>query len=585
VTIGPPDPDGRSPVTAVDRIVERARGLRPWSLGLIAFGCYLVASFAQWTASYVTHFASRFAGVGGSDEPLYEWSLTWTPWALSHTMNPLYTDRVFAPNHVNLAWVTFVPGPSLVMWPVTHLLGAMVSLNLLLTLAPPLAAWGAYLVCHRVTRAFWPSLAGGYFFGFSAYMVAQMNGHVNLVLIFPVPIAVYLVIRRIEGSLGWVAFLALMTLSLVGLFSISTELFAMATLFGLFALAIALVAARDRWMTVLHAGLMTALAYLAAGLILLPYLVTAFRSAPEVPVRPVGFTSIDLLSPIVPRRPILLEGKNEIARSFTASPGEDAGYLGIPLLILLVAFAVTERRRRGTWALLSFVALVYVFSLGPVLNIRGDPHTKLFPGTLLSETPFLKHATPQRFPGFAALAIAVIVSLWLVRSPRKQVWIRYGLVALAAVVLLPAVSPAKFHRPRDLPPFWSSPVMAQELRRDENAFVIPARFGYEMAAQAESGFFFRMPQAYVGPYPEGVPISPLRRGLWHGMGSLSEPSPETTAAWLTERGVTAVVVDNVARSEFEPLLRSVGLVPLFEGGGVSVWRSPSGTYRAVEPTG
>src|SRR4029077_8904297 len=127
-----------------------------------------------------------------------------------------------------------------VLWPVTRAFGSLVSYNVLMLLAPALAAWAAYLVCPRLTHAFWPSLLGGYLFGFSTYMVGQMDSHVNLVLIFPVPLVLYLVIRRLEGPIGIVAFLAWSFVTLLGLFSISTELFATTALFGAIAFVLAL---------------------------------------------------------------------------------------------------------------------------------------------------------------------------------------------------------------------------------------------------------------------------------------------------------------------------------------------------------
>ena len=87
---------------------------------------------------------------------------------------------------------------------------------------------------------------GGCLFGFSAYMSSNVNGgFVNLVLVFPIPLLVYLAIRNVEGSLGPVAFVAGFTALLVGLFSISTELFGTATVFGAIAFLGALAFAKE----------------------------------------------------------------------------------------------------------------------------------------------------------------------------------------------------------------------------------------------------------------------------------------------------------------------------------------------------
>src|SRR5919106_6475003 len=99
------------------------------------------------------------------------------------------------------------------------------------------------------------------FVGFSAYMAGQMYGHVNLVLIFPAILGVYVVVRRVQGSLGPVAFVGFLALTIVGLFSVSTELVATASLFGAIALLGAWAfggAGRGR---ILRAGLQTGAAY------------------------------------------------------------------------------------------------------------------------------------------------------------------------------------------------------------------------------------------------------------------------------------------------------------------------------------
>src|SRR5439155_4285540 len=169
-----------------------------------------------------------------------------TPLGLSHGSSPLHTGYVFAPNGIDLTWSTLIPGPAIVAWPITAVFGTLVSFNILMLVAPALAAWAAYLVCRRITDRFWPAFAGGYLFGFSSYMAGHMESHLNLVLIFPVPLAVYLVVRRVEGSVGPWACVGWLTLTLVGLFSIYLDAFATSTLVATIAFAAFFVARTDR---------------------------------------------------------------------------------------------------------------------------------------------------------------------------------------------------------------------------------------------------------------------------------------------------------------------------------------------------
>jgi hypothetical protein len=270
--------DDLAPPSIVDRLVGGARGLRGWQRGLIAFVLYLIVAVAVWASPILTRFNERYLGDGYWDAKFYQWSVGWMHWSIANHADPLYTHKLFPPNGTSLAWSAFDPAGGLAMYPIRALFGSLVATNTLLVLGSALACWGAYLVCHRVTGAFWPSLVGGYLFGFSEYMVGQLHGHVNLVLIFPVPIAVYLVVRLVEGSLGRVAFLVLMTLTLVTLFLFSTELFATAALFGAVAFVIAMVAARKSWRRILDAGVLTFGAFVASAVVLTPYLVAAVEN-------------------------------------------------------------------------------------------------------------------------------------------------------------------------------------------------------------------------------------------------------------------------------------------------------------------
>ena len=230
---------------ALSRLRGSVTALRPAWKALGAYLIYQTMAFAIWVVPILSVFGREHIGTGLQDSRFYQWALEWTPWAVSHGINPLYASSVFAPTGVSMSWSAFVPGPALVAWPITAVFGPLASLNAWLAAAPALAAWAAYLVCNRLTHRFWASFAGGCLFGFSAYMGANIIGFINLVLVFPIPLLVYLAIRNVEGSLGPVAFVAGFTALLVGLFSISTELFGTATVFGAIAFLGALAFAKE----------------------------------------------------------------------------------------------------------------------------------------------------------------------------------------------------------------------------------------------------------------------------------------------------------------------------------------------------
>ena len=254
--------------------------VRPVWLGLAAFFLFLVASFVVFGSPIVGGHQERYVGNGSAGDPIFdEWALGLTPWELAHGHVPLRTDRILAPEGTDLTWVTSMPGPAFVMWPVTRAFGSLASYNILMILAPALAAWAAYLLCYRLTRRYAASLVGGAMFGFSAYMTGHMHGHLNLVLVFLIPLGAYLAVRHVEGSLGSWAFVGWLALVLVGLFTVFTELAATTVAFAAAAFFGAIRYGGDDRPRIKETARLSLLSGAIAAVILLPYLVAALLGA------------------------------------------------------------------------------------------------------------------------------------------------------------------------------------------------------------------------------------------------------------------------------------------------------------------
>lgn len=570
VVVSPPERDGAAPVA--DRPPVWLR--RPSIQALGAFLLYLAAALLLWALPIGFDLASRHLGMGGSDARLYMWSFEWTPHAIVHGLDPFHTDLVYAPGGADLRWVTTMPGPALLLWPVTEAFGPLASVNVAMLLGPSLTAWAGYLVCRRVTGAFWPSLAGGYLVGFSSYMVGQMYGHANLVLLFPAVLGVYLALRRVEGSIGPGTFIGFLALAVVGLFSISTELVATASLFGAVALlgAWALAgAARGR---LLRAGLEAITAYLLAAVVLSPILLPAIREAPSEPVRSSTKASVDLLSFVVPRTSMLLGGERyaETTEPFTSNTAEDGAYLGIAVLAIVVAFVAMRWRRRETWLLLAFLAFVALLSLGPVLHVGGEEGIGL-PGSVLTGAPILEHATPQRFSAYLWLPIGVIAASWIGARRDAWSWARYVVVALAAITLLPSVQSPPRGRTVVVPAFIRDGTFARYLEPGEIVFLVPTAKGDEMVWQAAAGFRFRLAQGYIGPIPPQYLGEGLSKGLAKIHPSPFMPPPAVVDRYAALHAVTAFVSSAEATPLFGDLLRESGWRPQ-PVGDVVIWRRP-----------
>jgi len=109
-------------------------------------------------------------------------------------------------------------------------------------------------------------------------------------------------------------------------------------------------------------------------------------------------------------------------------------------------------------------------------------------------------------------------------------------------------------------------------------FAIPKDKGEELTWQEATDYSIQLAQGHMGVLPDRYAHEPLSTGL--NARSVAGVSPATLAAWLQERQVTAIVVADAAQQRFAPLIRSVGGASVYEGGGVSVWRSTQGVWTS-----
>jgi hypothetical protein len=574
----PPRPDAEP--TGQAPTIEPNRHARARQAAL-AFGAYLLVSFLFYGLPVLGDYAGKFAGKGAGDSRLFLWMFSWWPHAISHGLNPVLSHAIFEPRGLNLAWATSIPGPAILMWPLTRAFGPLVSMNIATMLAPALAAWGVYLCCRRFSGS-WPAVLAGYLFGFSSYMTEQLGGHVNLFLIFPVPLAVYLVIRRIDGTLPIGRFIVGLSLVLVFEFSISTEVFATLAFFGALALLGALVAARGERGRVVATAAWTVAAYLVAGLILFPLLTFVLKGAPATPIRPViaGSSSVDAASFLFPRRSTLI-GSDTFRNSVgpALGPAEQGAYIPVPLILMLILAALTLRRDRIARWVLIFTGVALLFSLGTYLHVEGHRSIPL-PWTPFAHLPILQDALPSRFTMFAWLGIAVVAARWM--SQTTHPWRRMGVVGLGAVMLLPNVAATDVHTPLEVPTFFSQAQYRSYVPEDHTILYIHPDKGGEMLAQLESHFWFRLAQGHTGPTPVSFQREPGYRAI-----SSANPSGLTylvLRSYIREHNVAAVIVADAVAGRWASVIGSATHVTPIATGGVQVYRLAPTTYPAGRST-
>jgi hypothetical protein len=580
--------EGRDDVVGTESV--RIRRIHALIAVLGAFLIYLTLAYMFFGRALLGHFSDRFIG-HDADPPQMMWLLAWWPYALSHHLNPFLTDYVWAPVGFNFAWMTSTPLASIVAIPLTKTIGLVASLNVLTMLGTSTAALFAFILCRRISHSFWPSMLGGFVFGFSSYMLSETLAHLNLILVFPLPLAAYLVVRWFEGSLSARPFIALLALALTCEFLIDMEILATATLIAAtwFSGSWYYSSPEDRR----HLARLVppaAAAYAIVAVIVSPYLYYFFFFGTiHQPLWPSERFSTDLLNFILPTRAILLGNVSLIANTASQFPGsiiERGGFIALPLTAITIAWARKHWSEPFLKALVLVLIVVLVAALGPYLQIDGRPIFPM-PWLLLTHVPLLQHALPSRLMLFPPLAIAIIVSSWLA-APEHSVRVKAIASVTTVALMLPNLSANFWTSKIDTPAFFTDGSTAKNLSRSDTVLILPwGSTGNSMLWQAECGMCFRNVSGYTAMERFQVRRWPIVN-YFLGSPDLAEPELQLKA-FLANNGVTAIVIDdaNANALSWKNLLASLGQKPT-DISGVSLYRlRPSllASYRAAEFSG
>jgi len=546
---------------------------------LAALGAYLLVSFFYLAIPVISHPGRDLIGFG-HDPDLFVWMLAWWPHAIFHGTNPFVTHAVWWPQGANLAWDTSIPGLAMLAAPVTLLGGPVLAYNTLTVLLPALAAWTAYLLCRHLTGSFWPSLAGGYLFGFSPYVFGQTEGHLHMTSVFLVPLIALVLVRNVQGSLTGARFVLALAALLALQISFSTELAFTLTLAIAVSLAMAAIftpASRRRiWLLLPQ----LVVSYLVAAVIVSPLLAYALLHLRHGAFHPPGAYPADLLNLVIPTHLTALgwSWTTSIAGDFKGNASENGAYLGLAWLAILGWFAWSFRRVAAARLLVALFTLGVVLELGIRLEVDGHDSITL-PWRLVSKLPLFENVLPVRISMFVALAASVCVAWWASSraAPRTA---RVALTALAIASVVPSLWLNVWHAHPSRPAFFTQGTYRACFTPDDNVLMLPfPNRSDAMLWQAESQFAFRMANGYVNSgAPPGVPDAALVRGLER---RTVPTDPRPLLAWARGQGVTKIVVAGPKARAWARLLASFERPQRL--GGVYLFDLRAGSGRICRP--
>ncbi|HVC87935.1 MAG TPA: hypothetical protein VNC40_10990 [Gaiellaceae bacterium] len=559
----------------IGRPARSSAGGRLDAVPILALAVYSVAAFLMFGLRVV--LAPRLSYVGtGVDPQIFIWSFAWWPHAVLHGLNPFITHAIWAPDGLNLAWTTSVPGLALLFTPVTLLAGPVTAFNVAAVLMPAAAAWTGFLLCRHLTGSTWPSLAGGYLFGFSSYMLGQQEGHLHLTSVFLIPLVALSIVRFLQGTIARRQLSLRLGLLFALQISFSTEVFFTLTLAIATGVIIAFVTSPNarQGLRALLKPLVAAyvLALMAAGP-LVYYAISGFngRSINE----PRHFAA-DLLNLVVPTKLLLATlPERAVVAHFLGNDSERGAYLGLPVLIAVGMYARLRRSTASGRFLLLCLAVGVLAELGASLRVDGRRLVPL-PLSLVDRLPLFDNVLPVRLSLYVSLVAAVIVAI-LAAASRSR-WVRIALPLLAVITFLPNPGSRAWITEPGNPRFIADQIFRVCLPRGANTIVFPpgAR-GDSMLWQAESGFWFRMAGGYLSPV---IPAAFRRFRSAHG-ALASTSTTHDILALARAKDAPTVIVDARHAAPWQTVIPG----PPLEVAGVLIFRLPGSPVTPASCSG
>ena len=390
-----------------------------------------------------------------------------------------------------------------------------------------------------------------------------MAGAPNIATVALLPLAVLLVLYRLEGRLSPRWFVGAFAALLVAQFLTWVETLALATFFGAVALALAYWMFADRREDLRRLALLMGGAYVALGVLVSPFLV-AFAFAGHTDPSQVHKTEpADVLSLAVPA---FFTG---VASGHTKAGAPDYAigytYLGIPLIVALAVFVYRYRERRVARYLALCVLAAVVAALGKELHVQGHDTNIPLPWALFAKLPVLHYAIPVRFGVFFLLPAAVALALLLTWTRSAWAW---ALAGLCALFFVPAVGNAYWKTDLTSPAFFENGASKTLIRDGDRVLAVPT-WGESMRWQADEGYRFGLAGGYLGAFPESYSRYPTFNTVLSGR--LTPDANAQLRRFVRDKGVTAIVVDERTPGPWRRLFGSLGVRPAQQQ-GVLVYR-------------
>ena len=389
---------------------------------------------------------THYIGIG-ADPPQALWYLTWTPFSIGHLHDPLLSTYMNYPDGFNLMWNTWMPSAGVILWPVSALWGPLTAYNVAIAGGLTLSAFFAFLAIRRLLPGPVPAALGGLLYGFSSFTIPQAYGHPHMVLSAVTPPLVLMLLHELLVRQRMRAWLLTLLIAGVGVlqFFIAEEGFVTEIMVG--AVVAIILAVSHRAEVRRH---LPYAARVLGGAVLL----TAVLLAVPVGVQFLGPNRLSIQSPVHPPDIFVTDPLNlvlptviqwlspgplqRLTTHFTGNAVEWNGYLGLPLLLVLLVATVRFWKTPLVRTTSIAAIVITVFSFGPHLHIVGRVTPIPLPWWILDHIPVLNNIQPNRLAVYVFLAAGIGIAFVLQAVRLRSVGLATGVAAVALVPLFPA---------------------------------------------------------------------------------------------------------------------------------------------------
>ena len=487
----------------------------------------------------------------------FSWSLAWWKYCLISGINPFYSNYIWSPTGVSLAWNALLsPTYGILSIPFQYIANPATIANIILLAQPLLSSFAAFALCYKLTKSTSGSIFGGYIFGFSTYMLAEASESLpNNMTTFIIPFMALLCYMFYVNEISKLKFYVLTSLLLIAQAGVFLEIL----LSGSIVTAITLVAfyafniggCRPKILTM--AAILFG-SYLTTAVIISPMLyemlVNNYYGGTKF-----GWNGVSVVSLVVPVGVNIFYNPNLLEKTWSMGPAFVSGYISIPLAAFVIYFIFSRRFKQYNILKLLFLIFLLI-SLGRALHFVPEDWrsgTILLPWSLTKHIPILKDVQPHRFFIYCDLLLSIMFAYYTKQIKWKYLYVFYAVVFIA---LLPNIGGLQNNI--YIPKFIYNKQYTKYIEQGSNVlFVSSDGYSDGMLYQAISNFYFRIPQGIT----QGPGTTPPNYQLGNAIQIWQKNSYAATLhRYIDIHGVEYIVItghSDILIRKIEPLCLSI----------------------------